>query len=46
MPLSLLKIHQKLDKSVEKAYRNKKFERNTDRLSYLFKLYEKMTKNG
>lgn len=44
MPSELLKVHEKLDKVMEKAYRSKKFENDTDRLSYLFELYEKMTK--
>jgi len=40
MPPDLLKVHQKLDGLVEKSYRGKKFNNDTERLSYLFDLYE------
>lgn len=40
MPSDLLKAHQKLDLEVEKCYRNRKFENDTDRLTHLFNLYE------
>ena len=40
MPADLLKAHQKLDKAVEKAYRRNNFSNDTERLSYLFELYE------
>lgn len=41
MPPDLLKAHQSLDKAVEKAYRKKKFSNDTERLSFLFNLYER-----
>lgn len=44
-PPDLFKAHQELDNVVEKAYRSKKFENDTDRLSHLFNLYKKMTEN-
>ncbi len=43
MPLDLMKAHQKLDKAVEKAYRKKNFNNDTERLTYLFELYEVLT---
>ena len=43
MPADLLKAHQALDKEVEKAYRNKPFGNDEDRISYLFKLYVEKT---
>lgn len=41
MPKSLLDAHRALDKSVEKCYRKNTFKSNLDRISYLFRLYEK-----
>lgn len=41
MPNDLLKAHQKLDSVIEKAYRNKQFKNDIERLSFLFDLYEK-----
>jgi type I restriction-modification system DNA methylase subunit len=39
MPLSLLKSHQALDKSVDKAYRKEAFADERQRIEYLFMLY-------
>jgi hypothetical protein len=39
MPLELLKVHQKLDKLVEKAY-GKEFNTDDERISHLFYLYK------
>lgn len=44
MPKGLEKAHQELDEAIEKCYRLKPFESDTERLSYLFKLYEEMVK--
>lgn len=42
MPKGLLQAHQELDTAIEQCYRLQPFESDTDRLAYLFKLYEKM----
>lgn len=42
MPEGLREAHVFLDKLVEKIYREKPFENDEERLSYLFKLYEEM----
>ena len=39
MPVDLRKAHEKLDKLVDKAYRNKKFKDDNDRMKFLFDLY-------
>ncbi len=44
MPPDLLRAHHNLDRAVEKLYRGKQFENDTERLSYLFELYENKTK--
>lgn len=44
MPKGLLKAHQELDEAIEKCYRLQPFKNDTERLEYLFKLYEEMTK--
>ena len=44
MPKGLKQAHQKLDEAVEKCYRLQPFKNDTERLEYLFKLYEEMTK--
>lgn len=44
MPKGLKKAHRELDEAIEKCYRLKPFESDTERLSYLFKLYEEMVK--
>ncbi|MFX4267756.1 class I SAM-dependent DNA methyltransferase [Aliarcobacter butzleri] len=43
MPIGLLKAHQDLDDAVEKCYRLQPFKNDTQRLEYLFKMYEDMT---
>ena len=45
MPKGLKEAHHQLDLAIEKCYRNKPFENDEERLEYLFKLYEEMTKN-
>ena len=42
MPAPLLEAHQKLDKAVEKLYRDKPFEDASERLAFLFKRYEEL----
>jgi hypothetical protein len=42
MPTKLAKAHQKLDKVVEKAY-GREFENDSQRVAYLFELYQKLT---
>ena len=44
MPLDLKLAHQALDIAVEQCYRPEPFTSDAERLEYLFKLYEKMTK--
>lgn len=44
MPKGLLQAHQELDTAIEQCYRLQPFKNDTDRLEYLFKLYEKMVK--
>ena len=44
MPLDLKYAHQAMDIAVEKCYRPEHFTSDEERLEYLFKLYEKMTK--
>ncbi|RAP49049.1 MAG: hypothetical protein BZ138_08360, partial [Methanosphaera sp. rholeuAM270] len=39
MPSKLLKAHEKLDKLVDKCYRNKFFKNDEERMKLLFKLY-------
>ena len=46
MPAGLRKAHQELDLAVERCYRLQPFSSDTERLEYLFKLYEEMTKSG
>ena len=43
MPADLLKAHQELDRTVDKAYRGTKFESERERVEFLFALYEKLT---
>jgi hypothetical protein len=45
MPSLLLKAHQELDKAVDLAYRPQPFVSDTNRLEFLFELYEKYTAN-
>lgn len=42
MPKGLKEAHHQLDLAVERCYRLKPFESDTERLEYLFKEYEKM----
>lgn len=42
MPAGLLKAHHELDLAVEKCYRLKPFENDTERLEYLLKMYQEM----
>ncbi|SHF77081.1 Type II restriction/modification system, DNA methylase subunit YeeA [Salegentibacter echinorum] len=44
MPKGLLQAHQELDTAIEQCYRLQPFKNDTERLEYLFKLYEKMVK--
>lgn len=42
MPTDLLEAHENLDCAVEKLYRDAPFRDSTERVEYLFKLYEKL----
>lgn len=42
MPENLLEAHEALDRAVEKLYRDAPFRDSTERVEYLFKLYEKL----
>jgi hypothetical protein len=42
VPAGLKKAHQELDEAIEKCYRLQPFKNDTERLEYLFKLYEEM----
>jgi hypothetical protein len=44
MPKGLKMAHEELDKAVEQCYRLQPFTSDTERLEYLFKMYEEMTK--
>lgn len=46
MPKGLRQAHEDLDKAVEQCYRLQPFTSDSERLEYLFKLYEEMTKSG
>ena len=43
MPSDLLRAHQKLDRTVEKAYRAKPFSNDADRAAFLFERYAELT---
>ena len=43
MPPELVKAHQRLDKAVDKCYRGAAFNSETERLEYLFGLYNEYT---
>ncbi len=43
MPAGLRKAHKELDEAIERCYRLQPFTNDTERLEYLFKLYEEMT---
>ncbi len=45
MPADLLSAHKRLDKVVEKAYKESSFRDDGERISFLFKLYEKIKSN-
>lgn len=42
MPPELVKAHQKLDSAVDTAYSKKKFSGDSDRVAFLFELYQKI----
>lgn len=42
MPKGLLQAHQELDSAIEQCYRLQPFKNDTERLEYLFKMYEEM----
>lgn len=44
MPVDLCLAHQALDAAIERCYRPEPFTSDEERLEYLFKLYERMTK--
>lgn len=44
MPKDLLKAHQELDQAIERIYRIQPFTSDAERLEYLFKMYDEMTK--
>jgi hypothetical protein len=44
MPPKLAKAHQELDKAVDKAY-GKRFDNDSERMKFLFELYEKYIDN-
>jgi len=46
MPKGLKQAHQELDEAIEKCYRLQPFKNDTERLEYLFKLYEDMIKKN
>lgn len=46
MPKGLKQAHEELDQAVEQCYRLQPFTSDTERLEYLFKMYEEMTKSG
>ncbi len=43
MPEALTKAHHKLDAAVDSAYAKRKFAGDTDRVAFLFELYQKIT---
>lgn len=46
MPNSLRDAHKELDDAIDRVYRLSPFQNSSDRLEYLFKLYEEMTKRN
>lgn len=44
MPEGLQKAHKTLDTYIEQCYRTKAFQSDEERLEYLFRMYEEMTK--
>ena len=43
MPAPLLKAHQALDRAVDRCYRKELFTSDSQRVEFLFALYEKLT---
>lgn len=43
MPPELVKAHQKLDAAVDAAYSKKKFQGDSDRVAFLFELYQQIS---
>jgi hypothetical protein len=46
MPNGLRQAHEELDRAIEQCYRLQPFTSDTERLEYLFKMYEEMSKRG
>ncbi len=46
MPIGLRQAHKELDEAIERIYRLSPFQNDVERLEYLFKLYEEMTKRN
>ncbi|WP_419764642.1 MAG: class I SAM-dependent DNA methyltransferase [Arcobacter sp.] len=46
MPKDLKQAHKELDEAIEKCYRLQPFKNDTERLEYLFKMYEEMIKKN
>lgn len=46
MPKGLKQAHEELDRAVEQCYRLQPFTSDTERLEYLFRMYEEMSKSG
>lgn len=46
MPMILKQAHEDLDRAIEQCYRLQPFASDAERLEYLFRLYEVMTKSG
>lgn len=44
MPKDLKKVHRELDEAIERIYRLSPFTSDAERLEYLFKMYDEMTK--
>ena len=43
MPVALTKVHQSLDAAVDAAYAHRKFTGDSDRVAFLFELYQQIT---
>ncbi len=43
MPVALTKAHHKLDATVDMAYAKRKFTGDSDRIAFLFELYQQIT---
>jgi hypothetical protein len=44
MPKGLKQAHEELDRAVEQCYRLQPFTSDTERLEYLFRMYEEMSR--